>query len=350
MSKIRDLYEQVENSQNMLIKKKLEHLVSIKGTNEYDTSDKNLFDRDDFNILMKIVKDRGIHEGKGYLQYDQEFDYEDFTENVVIKINNQLFEFSLGSDNFFTAEALVDKADIDTNNLININIDELLQMDSKTLQEKSIIELSNELKEKRKSFMTLKLADGIRNIQDGKENTELPDSELSVYGEAEVLDSMLNSAGLKDNIDYIRKYHNVNHEIMTETNPESIYIRVGDTIIKYDEQGAKLSKETSIRSLEEFFKNEDINNIIEEERTRTTQPLSREFNEEPDESQLISLVPINLTQLGINIEDNIIGDEVSPLKKREEELSKLEKEERTISDAEKLAAKQDKDKYDIGEK
>lgn len=52
MSGIKDLYEQIDNIQKMLIKKRIEHLVSIKGTDEYDMDDDRMFDSDDFAMCQ----------------------------------------------------------------------------------------------------------------------------------------------------------------------------------------------------------------------------------------------------------------------------------------------------------
>ena len=298
MSEIRDLYEQINNIQKMLIKKRLEHLVSIKGTDEYDMDDERLFDSDDFDILMQLAQKKGLSEGNGYIQYMQEFDYDEFSENVVMKINGQLFEFSHDSSNFFDSSALTREPSMNTDVLVDINLDELLQIDSQIVQEVPISELVEELKSKRKEFMTLKLAKGIKDIQSGIELSS--DSNLSIYREADELNDMLWNAGLKENVDYIRKYHIVNHKFMTDKNPMTVYIRIGDNIIRYDEKEGRISRETSIQELEEYFKDDDINSVIKEEKSITRQPLRREFMEEPEKSQLIALTSIDLEQLGIS--------------------------------------------------
>lgn len=308
MSGIKDLYEQIDNIQKMLIKKRIDHLVSIKGTDEYDIDDERMFDRDDFAILMQIAQKEGLSEGSGYIQYMQEFDYDEFSKNVVMKINGQLFEFSHESSNFFVPSALTSEPSMSTEGLVDINLDKLLQIDSQVVQEAPISELVEELKAKRKEFMTQKLAKGIRDIQEGTEPSN--DTDLSIYRESDELTDMLWDAGLKENADYIIKYHIVNHEFMTDKNPITVYIRVGDNIIRYDEKEGTISQETSIQELEEHFKGDDIDRIIEEERSTTKQPLERQFMEEPEESQLIALNPINLGELGINIETQRSGKSV----------------------------------------
>ena len=293
-----ELKEELSEEEIKSIKKRLEHLVSIKGTDEYDMDDERLFDSDDFAILMQLAQKKGLSEGSGYIQYMQEFDYDEFSENVVMKINGQLFEFSHDSSNLFDSSALTSEPSINTDGLVDINLDELLQIDSQIVQEVPISELVEELKSKRKEFMTLKLAKGVKDIQSGIEPSS--DSNLSIYREADELNDMLWDAGLKENADYIRKYHIVNNKFMTDKNPMTVYMRIGDNIIRYDEKEGRISRETSIQELEEYFKDDDINSVIEEEKSITRQPLRREFMEEPEKSQLIALTPIDLEQLGIS--------------------------------------------------
>lgn len=304
MSEIRDLHEQIEKIQKVLIKKRLEHLDTLKGSDDVlDMDDVRMFDTDDFAVLMEIAQQEGLSEGSGYIQYQQEFDYDEFADNVVMKINGQLYEFSLGSSNDFFASALTSKPSRNTDGLVDINLDELLQIDSQTLQDTPISELNEELKAKRKEFMTLKLSRAIKDIQDGKEPSS--DTELAVYHEEDVLLwDMLYKSGFREGTDYIQKHHIIKKEIITDRNPSTIYIRVGDNIIKYDEASGKISKETSIQDLEELFKDEDIDSIIEEERANASkQKLIRSFKDKPENIQLLALTPIDLEQLGISMGD-----------------------------------------------
>jgi len=323
MSEIKDLHEQIENIQKMLIKKRLEHLDSIKGSNEtINMSDVRIFDSDDFSVLMQILRQEGLTEGSGYIQYQQEFDLDEFADNVLMKINGQVYEFTLESSNMFYGSALTGKPNRDTDNLVDIDLDELLQIDPQ-LQDASISQLSEELAEKRKAFMTLKVSTAIKDIQDGKEPSS--DTELVVHREEDILlRDMLYGAGFREDTDYIIKYHHTKWEIMTDRNPSTIYIRVGDNIIKYDEASGKISKETSIQDLEEHFKDDDIDKVIEEEKNNArTLKVIRNFRDEPDEAQLLALSPIQLEGLEIAYEKGVAMDDKSdsPKTYTEEELS-----------------------------
>jgi len=312
MSEIKDLQERIDNIQKILIKRKLEYLVAERDSNETDIDSKMMmeFDDDDFGMLMEQLHQEGLSEGSGYIEYMQEFDFDEFADNTVIKIDGQLYEFTLESGNIFSARALTKKPtsaihDLDTDKLVDIDLDELFQIDSKTLEDTPIAELYDELAEKRIAFMTLKLSTAIKDIQDGKEPSS--DTELTVYNEEQILNwGMLRNAGFEEGKDFLDKMRYSKQEYMTDGNEMIYYIRVGDNIIKYDEGTGRFSRETSIQDLEKYFEGYDIDSVIEAERTNANKSYvrsRRDFLEQPEKSELIALTPIDLERLGISIEN-----------------------------------------------
>lgn len=157
MSELRDLHEQITNIENMLVKKKLDYLVATKESDEIDMTDKRAFLEDDLAMLMDRMKHGGLFEGTGYIKYRDEFDMDEFADVVLMKINGQTFQFCTERGNIFIPFA-TDEPGRNTDTLIDIDLDELLQIDSQTLQDTSISELYAQLAEKKAALMKLKLA------------------------------------------------------------------------------------------------------------------------------------------------------------------------------------------------
>lgn len=299
MSELRDLHEQISNIQKTILKRHIDHLVSITGTREYDDAngDELTFDEEVLDLLKGVLEQNGLNKSNGgYNTYMREFDYDDFADEVSVNWNGQLLEFCRENSGIFSSIAYAvgdyPKAIAD---LVDIN--ELLQIDSQTLQDIPTNELWKELEEKREAFMKLKLTRGIKAIQDGIELSD--DSELSIYGESDMLAEMLSNAGYGRSDSFCTRDYILKKGVT--------YIRVGDNIIKHDKHTGTLSKEISIQDLEEYFKDDDIDRIIEVERATDIIPpydtvVRRDFSDEPENSQLLALPQINLQQLGISLE------------------------------------------------
>lgn len=276
MSQISDMYEQIKLQQYTLMKMKLQEAVKAR-KEKRDLSEEEkkdyTFTDDEVTILMKMLGEQGLEEGKDFVSFFQsDYDAPDISI-FVMKVDGEYIELTTHSWGGADIPTITDIESI-RGMIADIEDIELEEEMSKIVNLTDIdleqIQIGVQSKENR---VKEKLKETIKDMMAGNEQSEA--NSLYRDNEIYILLDMLKKVGLEEGKDFSFEEEPFEYN---ETVPE-LHIRIGDNVLHF----SGMSAVTEIMTIEEI----------------------REYvdgDEQSFYSKFLGLKSIDLEKLGIDVD------------------------------------------------